>query len=194
MSDFEFLFALYGLLLGLSLAEILGGLARAIEARIRPGVTIRVGWLTPLLAIFVLLDLLSFWSSAWTSRAYLSVSSHALFGVMSFAGAYYLAAALVFPRQADEQPDFDDHFFRVRRIVLGILLALLACQIVWNVMLPPLSARFFQPLNLSMTALLALLMIAAMWVRGTRWVRLIMLALVARYLVLILRQIMLSAA
>jgi hypothetical protein len=36
MSDFEFIFSLFGLLLGLSLAEVLGGLARAIEARLRP--------------------------------------------------------------------------------------------------------------------------------------------------------------
>ncbi len=36
MNDFEFIFALFGLLLGLSIAEVLGGLARAIEARGRP--------------------------------------------------------------------------------------------------------------------------------------------------------------
>ena len=52
MSDFEFLFALYGLMLGLSLAELLSGLARAIEERLSPGATLRIGWLTPLLAIF----------------------------------------------------------------------------------------------------------------------------------------------
>lgn len=187
MTDFEFVFALFGLLLGLSLAEVLSGLARAIEARIRPGATVRVGWLTPLLATFVLLDLLSFWASAWISRAFIAVSAHALMAVMFFAGAYYLAAALVFPRQTDEQSDFDDHFFRVRRIVIGVMLALLVCQIGWYATLPGLAARFFQPLNLFMTALLAALMIAAMLVRGERAARLVMLALVARYLILYLR-------
>ncbi len=33
MSDFEFVFALYSLLLGLSMVELLGGLGRALEAR-----------------------------------------------------------------------------------------------------------------------------------------------------------------
>lgn len=187
MSDFEFVFALFGLLLGLSLAEVLGGLARAIDVRIRPGAVVRVGWLTPLLAGFVLLDLLSFWTSAWIVRTQIVVSAHALMAVMAFAGAYYLAAALVFPRQVDEQPDFDAHFFRVRRIVIGVLLALLLCQVAWYTTLPALAARFFQPFNLAMTALLAALMIAAMLVRGERWARLMMIALVTRYVVLYLR-------
>ena len=33
MSEFEFIFALFGLLLGLSIIEVLGGFARAIEAQ-----------------------------------------------------------------------------------------------------------------------------------------------------------------
>ena len=33
MSDFEFVFALYSLLLGLSMVELLVGLGRALEAR-----------------------------------------------------------------------------------------------------------------------------------------------------------------
>ena len=68
MSDFEFIFALFGLLLGLSLAEVLGGLARAIENRLRPSSPARIGLLTPLLGAFVILDLLSFWQAAWVVR------------------------------------------------------------------------------------------------------------------------------
>ena len=187
MSDFEFLFALFGLLLGLSLAEILGGVARTIDARITPATTVRVGWLTPLLGVFVLLDLLSFWTSAWIVRTHIVVSAHALLSVMFFAGAYYLAAALVFPRQVEGQANLDAHFFRVRRIVIGVMLVLLLCQIGWYATLPALSARFFQPLNLSMTALLVALMIAAMLVRGTGKARVVMILLVARYVVLYLR-------
>jgi hypothetical protein len=33
MSAFEFIFSLFGLLLGLSLAEVIGGLARWVEVR-----------------------------------------------------------------------------------------------------------------------------------------------------------------
>ena len=69
MSDFEFVFILYSLLLGLSMVELLGGLGRALEVRFAAQAereAFSIGWLTPLLAIFVMLDLLSFWSAAWT--------------------------------------------------------------------------------------------------------------------------------
>lgn len=125
MSQFEFIFALFGLLLGLSLAEILAGLARGIQAQLRPGGGFRLGWLTPMLGLFVLLDLLSFWNAAWVSRDVVAVSGHSLLAIMAFAGAYYLAAALVFPRDIDGEADLDAHFFRVRRIVIGVMLVLL---------------------------------------------------------------------
>ncbi|HEU0043242.1 hypothetical protein [Sphingomonas sp.] len=183
MSDFEFLFALFGLLLGLSLAEVLGGLARAIQARMRPGSAVRIGWLTPLLGGFVLLDLLSFWGAAWSARAVVAVSGHSLMAVLLFASAYYLAAALVFPRDPDAQPELDDHFYRVRRIVIGVMMALLICQLGWYVSVPTLSARLANPAPLALTAVLVLLMVAALLVRGKRAARLVMLALVARYLI-----------
>ena len=51
MSAFEFFFSFYGLLLGLSVAELVGGFARVLHEKQR----IRFGWLTPMLGIFVLL-------------------------------------------------------------------------------------------------------------------------------------------
>lgn len=186
MSDFEFTFALFGLLLGLSLAEVLAGLARAIEARLRLGRALRVGWLTPLLGAFVLLDLLSFWQAAWVSRDLIHVSGLTLVGITAFAGSYYLAASLVFPRAMDGQVDLDDHFFRVRRIVIGVMLVLLITQLAFYASVPELAARLKDPLALTLTAVLTVLMIAAMAVRGQLWSRLAMIALVARYIVIYL--------
>jgi len=180
VSDFEFIFALFGLLLGLSIAEILAGLARAIEARLRPGSAVRIGWLTPLLGGFVLLDLLSFWQAAWVTRGVVTVSGRTLVAAMLFAGAYYLAASLVFPRAAD-QSDFDGHFFRVRRIVIGVMLALLVCQLGWYLSVPELAVLLKRTLPLALTGILAVLMIAAMFTRGERWCRVAMIALVVRY-------------
>ena len=63
MTDFEFAFILYALLLGLSLIELLAGLGRALELKFASdagGTNFTIGWLTPALAIFVMLDLLSF--------------------------------------------------------------------------------------------------------------------------------------
>jgi hypothetical protein len=186
MSDFEFIFALYGLLLGLSLAEVLGGLAKAIEARRRPGSPVRIGWLTPLLGAFVMLDLLSFWQAAWTVRDLVLVSGKALMAITIFASAYYLAAHLVFPRDIDEQHDFDAHFFRVRRVVIGVMFALLICQLGFYASLPTIAPHLFRPLALGLTVILAGLMLAAMFVPGNRWARAVMLALVARYVVVYL--------
>lgn len=45
MSGFEFIFSLFGLLLGLALAEGLGGLSRALKTSHR----VRIGWPTALL-------------------------------------------------------------------------------------------------------------------------------------------------
>lgn len=186
MSEFEFIFALFGLLLGLSIIEVLGGFARAIEARLRPGSALRIGWLTPLLGAFVLLDLLSFWSAAWTTRSLVDVSGHSLLAVTAFASAYYLAARLVFPPEPDETPDFDAHFFRIRRIVLGAMFALLLCQLGFYASQPALAPLLTHPLSLGLTAILAALMIAAMFVRGPIATRIVMGALVARYLVVYL--------
>lgn len=186
MSDFEFIFALFGLLLGLSLAEVLAGVARAIEARLRLGMALGIGWLTPLLAAFMLLDLLSFWQAAWTARTVIAVSPPTLMAVVGFAGAYYLAASLVLPRTLEPGVDLDAHFFRVRRIVIGMMMALLACQLGYYLSVPALAPRLANPLALAMTVVLVALMIAAMAVRKPRWARAAMAALVARYVVIYL--------
>ena len=186
MTDFEFTFALFGLLLGLSLAEVLSGLARAIEARLRLGAGLRIGWLTPLLGAFVFLDLLSFWQAAWVTRDAIQVSGMTLMAVSVFAGAYYLAASLVFPRGISADADLDDHFFRIRRVVIGVMFALMMVQLAFYAGTPELAVWLMNPLSLTMTAILAALMIAAMVVRGQIWTRLAMIALVGRYIVVYL--------
>lgn len=186
MSEFEFLFALFGLLLGLSLAEILGGLAQAIQARSQSNSAVRIGWLTPMLGAFVLLDLLSFWRAAWVARDLVAVSGLTLLAVSVFAGAYYLAASLVFPKGAGADDHFDAHFFRVRRIVIGVMLALLACQIGWYASVPALAVQLTRPLALALTLTLVVLMLGAMLARGERWSRVAMAALVSRYIVVYL--------
>src|SRR3990167_7393930 len=143
MDDFEFVFALYSLLLGLSMVELLGGLGRAIETRFAAEESreaFAIGWLTPLLAIFVMLDLLSFWSAAWTARTSIMVSTTTLMAVAAFASVYFLAARLVFPSHPEGFANLDVHYFRVRRIVLGLLLVLLGAQLGFYVSQPELAA------------------------------------------------------
>ncbi len=75
MSEFEFAFSLFGLILGLALAEGLGGLARALKASHR----VRIGWLTALLGIFVSCDVVTFWVYTWSMRELLSFNWPTLF-------------------------------------------------------------------------------------------------------------------
>ena len=90
MTEFEFVFILYALLLGLSLIELLGGMGKALELKFASDAgeqKFSIGWLTPALAVFVMLDLLSFWVFAWTVRDFLFVGPMTLLAVMAFASS-----------------------------------------------------------------------------------------------------------
>lgn len=117
MSDFEFVFSLFGLMLGFSLAVLLSGLVRTVKARR----AMRLGWLTPLLALFVMLDLTSFWANAWDNRALIPARYGFLVLGLLVTGLYYFAASLVFPEREDEIADLDAHFYARRRTVLLIV-------------------------------------------------------------------------
>lgn len=197
MSEFEFVFSLFGLLLGLSLVELLGGLARTIEAEFRERRTapapaertFRAGWLTPLLGLFVMLDILTFWAAAWSTREYLGVTGPVLLGGLLFAGSYYLAAHLVFPREvhggaADVRIDLDAHYFEVRRVVLGAMFLLAAVQVGFYLTLPAMAARLREPAVVASIAGLAILLIAAILVRGKAASAAILGVLIARYVYL----------
>jgi hypothetical protein len=120
MSGFEFYFSFYGLLLGLSVAEVANGFLNTVGARR----SIRVGFLTPLLAVFIFLDIASFWLFAWGIRDSLSVSWGTMFTGLFVALSYFLAAGLVFPRQIAEWDDLDEHYWKHKRLVLvGVLMA-----------------------------------------------------------------------
>ncbi|MCZ8369489.1 MAG: hypothetical protein O9293_05895 [Porphyrobacter sp.] len=91
MSDFEFVFVLYSLILGLSLVELLNGLGRTLEfklARQKGDRAFSLGLLTPLLALFVILDLLSFWIFAWIVQDHVIAERFTVLGVLVFASAY----------------------------------------------------------------------------------------------------------
>ena len=145
MDAFNFVFSLFGLLLGFSLAEVLGGFARALRHRH----IVRIGWLTPLLGIFVMLDLISFWETAWGTRAYVQPKYGVLMLVLAVAATYYLAASLVVPAQVSQKQDFDAHYFDHHRQVLG---AVAFCHIAGSIwlfyLIGGLSARVIVELGL----------------------------------------------
>ena len=122
MSAFEFFFSFYGLLLGLSVAELVGGFARVLHERQR----VRFGWLTPMLAIFVAMDVATFWSQAWTIFRGAPFNLSLLFAGLVVAGTFYVAASVTFPRVTAEgvsdRIDLDEPFWAHRRLVFTCVL------------------------------------------------------------------------
>jgi hypothetical protein len=123
MSDFEGLFALFGIMFGLIVAELALKTADAIDAhRERP-----IGLLTSALAVLVLTDVTSFWLFIWAARTVLRVNWHTVFAGVLLAMVYLLAASLVFPRTKRDWAHLDDHYWSRKRVVVGgILFANLA--------------------------------------------------------------------
>lgn len=115
MSDFEFVFSLFGLLLGFSLVEVLGGFGKALKAR----KAVRIGWLVPLLGLLVMFDLTSFWMAAWVMRDSLPVKYLILMLGLLFTSAYYLVSTLVFPDDPHSQADYDQHYWKNKSLIAG---------------------------------------------------------------------------
>jgi len=140
MSGFEFVFSLFGLILGLALAEGLGGLARALKASHR----VRIGWPTALLGLFVSCDVVTFWMYGWAVRDLIPISWPVLFGGFLVTALYYVAASLVFPDDPEEWSDLNAHFDKHRRKVIGALLlcnVALFATVIWLDGFPPLTLR-----------------------------------------------------
>ena len=189
MTQFEFVFVLYALLLGLSLVELLGGLGRTLELHFADEAdggedTFVVGCLTPLMAIFVMLDLMSFWMFAWSIQNYITVGPATLLGVMAFASAYFLAARLVFPGDPKRFRRLDIHYFRVARTIFGILIALVVVQWMYLLSISEVRSALLTPTGVGVTLLFIGLMGSAMIFRNRRIQAVLLVALIVRYLVL----------
>jgi len=122
MTTFEFVFSLLVILLGLGLAEVLGGLARA--AKRRPGLTI--GWGTGLLATWVMTETVIFWEIIWRTRDVMPPDSPALFAGFGVTALYYFAGALVFPDDMSGSKSLNDYFMREKAKVIAAVLAAVA--------------------------------------------------------------------
>jgi hypothetical protein len=129
MDAFNFAFSLFAIILGLSLVEVLTGFARALKRR----AVVHLGWLTPLLAVFVMLDLTSFWEFGWGARRFLSPQYGILLIGLVVSGLYYLAASLIFPAEFGEGhqelsgADFDDHYMQHAWQVMS---AVIICDVI----------------------------------------------------------------
>lgn len=120
MNPFNYFFGFYSIVLGLSVVELLSGVARTIETR-KVATTSR---LTLLLALFVGLDLSSYWLQAWVLYRQAPLSMAVITHGLVAAGSYFVAAYLIFPRNAKfkRAKVRDEHFWATRRWVFGAVL------------------------------------------------------------------------
>lgn len=172
MSAFEFLFSFYGLLLGLSIAEMAGGFSRVWDRRaVQP-----VGWLAPLLGLILLADLISFWTNAWYFRDRIEVSYIVAFCAAIITLLYYFAATQVFPRDGSTASP-DEHVMTHRKAVVSAAMLSNALAVVGSTMLVG-----FSPGTLASTLLMNLplfVFLAAIgWLPGRRSVLAAMLVTV----------------
>ena len=115
MTNFEFVFTLFGLLLGLALANVLGGLGNALQERRK----LHVGVLTPLLGLLITIDITSFWTVAWSLRDRFQPTFLSLLCGLAVTGTYYFIARMVVPRNPVEWPDFDVYYWGHKRWLLS---------------------------------------------------------------------------
>jgi hypothetical protein len=162
LTNFEFVFSLFGLLLGLSLAELLGGFGRTLQKRAK----LRIGWLLPLLGLLVLLDVSSFWLVAWAVRDVLPIAYFPMMMGLLICCLYYLVATLVFPHDLAEWPELDDYYFAHRSQVIG---GMILCNLLALVGVTILGVNPMSSVHSQVSALLFLVSAAALLlVRGKR--------------------------
>ena len=146
MSDFELMFQLFALLLGLAMAELLSGLARCW--RIRTGATrterteIRLGNLTPLFGLLVLIDLTRFWVTMYALRGHLTFDYASLLATLVIVGGYFVISTFVFPDEPSEWPDFDDYFLHTNRTVVGGMIVVNLAMVIYAATLFALGASY----------------------------------------------------
>lgn len=135
MTGFDLIVRLFALLLGFSIAEVLGGFARTVRLKlgltpVAPETT-RVGWLVPLLGLLVVMNQMSFWLAFYVLQSQIPLSFLSMLAVLFLVGGFYLVSGLVFPAHPERWPDFDAYFFRVKGAVVGGLLAVNVAVLVF---------------------------------------------------------------
>ena len=128
MTEFEFLFSVFGLLIGFTLVEVAVKFADAIDMHHRRP----IGILTPLLAVFVLIDVTGYWLFSWSLRDLLHVRWRTVFVALTFAMTYYLSASLIFPRSERDWKNLDEHYWTRKRLVIGGVLLVESATMGWQ--------------------------------------------------------------
>jgi hypothetical protein len=116
---FSFFFAFYGLILGLAVAELLGGFAGIVRARALKKLEPQIS----LAALLTFLLICATWIDAWHSLKAVTLDFEGLWAPILVATFYYLAAATAFPREAEGYDALGAYFAQRKTFIVGMLLA-----------------------------------------------------------------------
>lgn len=175
MGAFEFLFTLFSLLLGFSIAEIAGGFARAYSNR----KTQPVEWLAPLLAVLLIMDILSFWYGAWFRRD-IELKFWVVLVVAVIGLLYYFAATQVFPKDGSAVSPTDHVMANRKAIVLAVMAADLIMFLPSNIaQIQATHGGRLLELQFWINPAYFALMAAIGWLPGKRWVIAAIVVLIA---------------
>ena len=128
MSDFEYLFAFYSLLMGLALANVATGFADVWRGH--DGV--KFGICTPLLGVAVMTHVLGQWSISWAFRDRLFMSPMELVWTLVATLPSVFISHAMFPKHTERWPSLDEHYLDHRYVLLGTLMVAPAIAIVSN--------------------------------------------------------------
>ena len=119
MDRFGFFFTFYGLILGLAVAELLGGFAGMVRAHALKKLEAQ----TALVALLTFILICATWVDAWNMDRSITLNFGDLWAPILVATFYYLAAAVIFPRDPGQYPHLRAYFAARRKFVIGLLFA-----------------------------------------------------------------------
>ena len=119
MDQFSFFFAFYGLILGLAVAELLSGFAGMVRAHALKRLDAQTG----LAALLTFVLIVATWVDTFSMDRAITLSFSDLWPPILLATFYYLAAAVIFPRDPRQFPHLRAYFAARRKFIVGMLFA-----------------------------------------------------------------------
>jgi hypothetical protein len=119
MDQFSFFFAFYGLILGLAVAELLGGFAGMVRAHALK----RLDAQTALAALLTFVLIVATWVDTFSMDRGITLSFSDLWPPILLSTFYYLAAAVIFPRDPRQFSHLRAYWAARRQFIVGMLFA-----------------------------------------------------------------------
>jgi len=116
---FSFFFAFYGLILGLAVAELLGGFAGIVRAHALKKLEAQ----TALVALLTFVLICATWVDTFTMDRAITLNFGDLWAPILVATFYYLAASVIFPRDPRQFSHLGAYFAARRKFIIGMLFA-----------------------------------------------------------------------